>query len=216
MSAAAATPVLTTTDPTWRLLGLLHRLIEYGKALAATLRQQSATADLAAAMRPFGTRDIALILARITRGLQRAAALEERVICDAARRHAPPPDQPAGTSAARRAAAPRPRTAPRAPSPLAQLPTPERIAAEVRRRPIASVITDICLDLGITPEHPLWREVQSAIVRHGGWPHRLLCEGMQRVLQSIALDEADGAAPAARPIAASPPPSPSPGSTGPP
>jgi hypothetical protein len=48
------------------------------------------------------------------------------------------------------------------------LPTPEQIAAEVRRRPIGAVIADICRDLGIMPNHPLWRELREVIIRHGG------------------------------------------------
>jgi hypothetical protein len=77
MSTLATTPTptpATTIEPSrvGRLPDLVRKLVEYGKELAATLRQPSVTTDLAAATRPFGTRDIALILARITRGLLRA------------------------------------------------------------------------------------------------------------------------------------------------
>ena len=48
------------------------------------------------------------------------------------------------------------------------MPTPEQIAAAVRRRPIGAVIADICRDLGILPNHPLWRELQVVIIREGG------------------------------------------------
>ncbi len=51
---------------------------------------------------------------------------------------------------------------------LAHLPTPEQIAAKVRRQPIGAVIADICRDLGILPSHPLWQELQHAIIREGG------------------------------------------------
>src|ERR1700730_8130850 len=63
MTAAAAAPP-PTTEPSraGRLLALVRKLIDYGKQLATTLRHHSATIDLAAATRPFGTRDIALIL----------------------------------------------------------------------------------------------------------------------------------------------------------
>ena len=54
------------------------------------------------------------------------------------------------------------------------LPTPEQIAAEVRRRPIGAVIADICRDLGIMPNHPLWRELRDAIIRYGGSLARLV------------------------------------------
>ena len=53
------------------LLGLVRQLIDYGRQLAATLRSNP---------HPFGASDIALILARITRGLLRAEALEARII----------------------------------------------------------------------------------------------------------------------------------------
>src|SRR6266542_278429 len=102
MSAAATAPAPTPTiEPSrvGRLLGLVRKLIEYGKELATTLRQHSVTTDLAAATRPFGTGDIALILARITRGLHRADALEARLLRNAARLDAEPRPQcaPAAT-----------------------------------------------------------------------------------------------------------------------
>src|SRR5271165_2075809 len=68
-----------------RLLGLVRKLIDYGKELASTLRQRTSATNLAAVTRHFGTSDIALILARITQGLLRAAALETRLISRAAR-----------------------------------------------------------------------------------------------------------------------------------
>ena len=63
------------------LLGLVRQLIDYGRQLAATLRRNP---------HPFGTSDIALILAHITRGLLRAVALEARIIRNAARLDAEP------------------------------------------------------------------------------------------------------------------------------
>ena len=48
------------------------------------------------------------------------------------------------------------------------MPTPEQIAAWVRRRPIGAVIADICRDLGVMPNHPLWSELRILIIRHGG------------------------------------------------
>ena len=43
-----------------------------------------------------------------------------------------------------------------------------KIAAKVRRQPIGAVIADICRDLGIMPSHPLWRELQMAIISECG------------------------------------------------
>ena len=146
-----------------RLLGLVRRLIDYGRQLAATLRTNTP---------PFSTTDIALILARITRGLLRAEALEARVIRDTARLDAEPappraPSRRRSSPAGATDAASREALVPRL-DPGISLPTPEQIAAEVRRRPIGAVIADICRDLGIMPSHPLWRELQELIIRYGG------------------------------------------------
>ena len=51
---------------------------------------------------------------------------------------------------------------------LTRLPTPEQIAAEVRRRPVGAVIADICRDLGIVGDHPLWQKLNWTILRYGG------------------------------------------------
>src|SRR5271165_3633887 len=131
MSAAAATPVASPVSRFRRVLDVVRKLIDYGKELATTLQQRAAT-DLAAVTFPFGTRDIGLILALITRGLLLADALEARVVALAARPAAP--SRPARAPAPR---APRPEAArptreadPR----LALLPTPEQIAAEACHR----------------------------------------------------------------------------------
>jgi hypothetical protein len=209
MSTAATTPA-PTTEPSraGRLLDLVRRLIEYGKELATTLRQSSVTTDLAAAMRPFGTRDIALILARITCGLHRADALEARLVRGAARLDAEPRPRSV-PAAAKPASAPRRQAAPPAGSTLAHLPTPEQIAAEVRRRPIGAVIADICRDLGIMPSHPLWREVQLVVIRQGGSLARLVSDLIDQALEFLIPT----AAPPAAPLSPQPP---SPACTGPP
>jgi hypothetical protein len=147
------------------LLGLVRQLIDYGRQLATTLRANP---------HPFGTSDIALILAHITRGLLRAVALEARIIRDAARLDAEPVPPRAAShrqSPPARAAA---RPTDTAASGIARLPTLDRIAAEVRRRPIGAVIADICRDLGIKPNHPLWRELSGVIIRYGGSLARLM------------------------------------------
>jgi hypothetical protein len=188
MSAAAATSQpITQPDPqpsrSGRLLSLVRKLIDYGTALVATVRQRVAS-DPIFARTSFGTADLAVIFARIARGLHLAQALEARVL--------------------RRAAwldkEPRPRTARPAPRPpaspaaqpsdprLAHLPTAEQIAARlatgldpvVRRRPIGAIIADIYRDLGILPSHPLWREVQQAMREFGGSLGRLLRDILDR------------------------------------
>jgi hypothetical protein len=151
MSAPAAIPVATALpDPATpgadrpsgfaHLLGLVRRLIDYGKELATTLQQRATNADLAAVTLSFGTRDIALIVARITRGLLLAGALEGRLVELAARPEEPPmaPHIPAQrASRVPRPAAVRPsgETDPR----LAPLPTPEQISTVG-----ASVAVDLC------------------------------------------------------------------------
>jgi hypothetical protein len=209
MTAAATAPT-PTPEPSrvGRLLGLVRKLIDYGRELAATLRHHSATIDLAAATRPFGTRDIALILAHITRGLHRANALEARLVRNAARLDAPPRPR-AAPATAKPAAAARPPAAPPADARLAHLPTPEQFAAEVRRRPIGAVIADICRDLGIMPSHPLWREVQMAMIRYGGSLANLVRDLIHQSFQSLV----SAAAPA---VLAAPSPLPSPTGAGPP
>ena len=160
-----------------RLLGLVRRLIDYGKQLAATLRERPSPPHLSPLPR-FGAGDIALILARITRGLLRAEALEARLprrrpSGRGPRRHVLPPHAAA--------ARPRGHRARRRHSIRARLPTPEQIAAEVRRRPIGAVIADICRDLGITPSHPLWRELQLLIISYGGNLARLVSDMLDQV-----------------------------------
>lgn len=209
-----ATPPAGTDRPgrVASLLSLVRKLIDYGKELATTLRERGLT-NPADAIACFGTIDIARILARITAGLHRAAALEARLLhC------APEPFEGVGQPgrapssptprAARQAAPPDARPDPR----LARLPTPAQIAEEVRRRPVGDVIADICCDLGIRPEHPLWQELRLAIIQYDG--------NLVRFFKAVwpRTDAAPGAqidAPRAMPASASPQSS-APASTGPP
>src|SRR5271169_4108102 len=179
MSAAATAPGSTSQPAPWpastdrrgclvRLLGLVRKLIDHGKQLVAAVGQRGLTDDPALARCRFGTRDIALILSRITLALHRATALEARLLRSAARPD--PKPQPPRASSPRTPRAPR--EAPQEPAEadprLARLPTPEQIAAEIRHRPVGAVIADICHDLGIMADHPLWRELQLAVILHGG------------------------------------------------
>ncbi len=178
MPPAAAPPPTEAPKPSrsGRLLAVVRKLIDYGKELVATVRQRVAS-DPIFARTGFGTTDIALILARIARGLHRAQALEDRVTRCAARLDAEP-RRARGQSEARLSAV-RPFAEPPDPR-LASLPTAEQIAAEVRRRPIGAVIADICRDLGILPSHKLWRDVQHLIIEHGGSLARLLSDFMDQ------------------------------------
>jgi hypothetical protein len=164
------------------LLDLVRRLCDYGKELAATLQQRVADNPYFAPFN-FGTCDLALILERITRGVQRAAALQERL-----RRLAACPERCCQTSTKSTEQndprAPR-SAAPRADASRSPLTTDEQIAAD-RRRPIGTVIADICRDLAILPSHPLWRELQKAIMNYGGSYIRLLKHVLERNYQLAA------------------------------
>jgi hypothetical protein len=157
-----------TPTRTGRLLGLVRTLIDYGRQLAGTLQQRTAATNLTDVTRHFGTIDIGEILARIARGLLRAAALETRLSSRLARQPATPAAPSAPSRRQPRAARPVDRSASPADPRPTRLPTPEDIAAEVRRRPVGAVIADICRDLGIVPSNPLWRELSLAIIENGG------------------------------------------------
>ena len=143
MTAAQSTPSQATPpDPHWdrpdaragaasrtgQLLGLLRKLIDYGKQLAGTLRQRLPTDPTTYCVMRYGfaTGDLALILARITRGLLLAGALEARLIQRAAREQDAPP-----ASAPARAASPRKPRAARPPARRAdRTETPSRAPAD--------------------------------------------------------------------------------------
>ena len=190
MSAAPSQPTPKPSRVSG-LLGVVRKLIDYGTFLAATLRQRGLGNHPTIQGRTFGTTNLTLILARIARGLLRAAALADRLHRNATRLDAPPrrraPRPRAATAATEAAAPPEPR---RRANPrhtddddnalLAHMPTPEQIAAEIRRRPIGEVIADICWDLGIVPAHPLWRELKDAISREGGRYAALVIDILRR------------------------------------
>ena len=147
-----------------RLLGLLHKLIDFGKEMAAAAQQRPAGDALARLATHFGTKSTALILASIARGLRLAAILEERL-----------GGQPARLNPARAAAdALRPRK-PRAPHPKSasesppqdkrtRLPTSRKIVAWARQYPIETVLLHLCRDLGLTLSDPLWQEVDDILI----------------------------------------------------
>src|SRR5271166_4534637 len=176
-----------------RVLSLVRKLIDYGKQLVGTVQQRAAAPGFARFAKPFGTADLAVILARITSGLRRAAALEARLCQRAARGRdlTPSPIRlPAarGPRAARQIAPPDAPPEPQRAGPaqdlrLARLPTEEEIAAEVRRRPIGAIIVDICCDLGIAPGHldrAFWDEINHAIMMYGGSLARFLGDLQER------------------------------------
>jgi hypothetical protein len=175
--AAAGADAPTRTG---RLLTLVRTLIAYGRHLAAGLQQRTSATDLADIARHFGIIDIGEILARITRGLLRAAALEARLISHPIREAAVPGTLTAPSPRQPRAAQPEDGSAVAREPRIACLPTPGDIAAEIRRRPAGAVLADICRDLGIVPSNPLWRELSAAIISYGGNLATLLADIFDR------------------------------------
>lgn len=170
-----------------RLLVLVRKLIEHGKEFTTTVRKQAFT-DPRSLRSAFGTADIAQILASVARALHRADALEARIVRNAARIDAG--SRPPGTSAPRR-----PRAVPAAMTPtveakppIARLPTPSRIVAEVHGQRIGAVLADICRDLGLLPCIPPWQEVWFTVDDHGGSSLRMWRETANRALRPILED----------------------------
>jgi len=187
-----------------RVLGLVRKLIDYGKQLAVTVQQRAGTPGFARFVSPFGTADLAVILARITCGLRRAAMLEAR-LCRRVERGqeltVAPIRLPAmgAPGATRQPAPPDARPADPTQDPrLARLPTEAEIAEEVRRRPIGAVIVDICCDLGIAPgdlERGFWDEINIAIIMYGGSGVRFFNDLRKRSSAFLLGHLSDGADP---------------------
>jgi hypothetical protein len=68
------------TPSTLLLLFIIRLFIAWAEGAAASIRQRAETADINDLLREFGTTDTALILERITHGLQRLRALEAKVL----------------------------------------------------------------------------------------------------------------------------------------
>ena len=190
---------------TSRLLGLLRKLADYGRNLAHALTQPNAATTLVIVALHFGTRDSALILARIARGLQLANALVTRLVRQPLREDPETALVRAPSDRVRRTARSEPRDSGTT-SPLALMPTAEEIAAAIRNRPVGAVIADICRDLGIVPAHPLWREVLMVVTEFGGNFPKLFKDALDRMgawLTGLSAAEPDGpSAPWPQPAAA--------------
>jgi hypothetical protein len=198
-------PGADPSTPTGCLIGLVRKLIDYGRHLAETLRRQTTGAEILNAKRDFGTLDIRQIIASITRGLHRASELETRLARRAAREAIAPAATAAPSARAPRAASPAQRTAEAADPRLARMPTPAEIAAQIRLRPIGVIIADICRDLGIMPSSKLWHEIANAVVEYGGNLAKLFSDVCNRfrpwpIEAAVAQDPAQTARSCGAPI----------------
>ena len=161
--------------PRGHLLGLVRRMLDYGRDLVAALQQQNAPTPSPRVAWAFGTIDLPVIIARILLGLRIAEALETRLV-----RRTPPQEKPRATRA-------RPPAKPRAakPKPAEQpdddltLPSAEAIAARIKGRSAGAVIVEICRELGINAMHPMWREIQDAILVYRGSMARMMTAWMR-------------------------------------
>jgi len=169
------TPNRPTPPRIAQVLGVVRTLIIYGQNLAETLNQHASQPHILPCFsfiaRVFVTKDIAVILARITRGLLRAAALEQRLQNRAARGRDIQPAALRPPSRRKRRAA-EPATSPAAYDPRqANPPMLEQIVAQDRRRSIGAILVDICLDLGIIPgqmDPASWNELARDLTLYGG------------------------------------------------
>src|SRR5487761_2324543 len=158
------------------ILVIVRILLEYGRHLAATLEHRAAARSFSLIAQFFGTARLPFILARLSRGILRAMALESVLLARAARgrdlvvfqpryRAEPTalvPQQPAEQKPPK----PRPVRAE-----LPEFPTLEQLQADIRRRPIGHAIADICRDLGISPSlcnGRFWTALYCAIAWYRG------------------------------------------------
>ena len=176
------------------LVSLVRRLLHAGQDLLESLQRGNTGYPTLDVARRFGSLSLAIIIARLTRGLLIARALEARLL----RRRGPRP-VPAVTRATR----PSNDTAPPNPAkgrpgvrkpPIDEeaelrgtLPTAEEIAERIRHKPIGAVILEICRDLGITTADPDWQEIKRAIIFNGGNLVRLLLHWLRPNRASVAI-----------------------------
>ena len=183
------------------LLHTVRILLGFGRHLAETAQQRSASIDFNAIAACFGTGRLSAIIAHLQRGILRATALERVLLARAARGRdigfAPPGERAAATPAAP-ADPPAEQSAethvPRKPvtrrsrpagwnDPELYMPTLEELEAQVRRRPLGRTLVDICLDLAVVPGFctgPFWNELFDSIRLRGGSIATLMQEKVHR------------------------------------
>jgi hypothetical protein len=181
------------------LLHAVRILLDYGRHLIDTVHHRAANPNFNAIAACFGTANLSAILARLNRGLLRAAALERVLLARAAtgrdidfveRRTLMPQPEPTPTDAQPAEAAPTVRARTPRPSrptgwddPELFMPTIEDLVRQVRRRPIGRTVSDICLDLGVTPgfcHSAFWNELFELITYFGSTVTRLMHQKTRR------------------------------------
>ncbi len=182
------------------VLAVLQILLTYGNHLLATLERRAAQRSFATIAQCFGTARIPVILARLTRGIRRALALQRVLLARAATGNDLVPEQPApyrpsrerSSAAADGRQRQTPDTAgrpdPEEPTDLTTIPTIAQLEAEIRGQSVGRVIADICRDLGVSPFHCEARFAESlhqAVTTYGG-DHLDLCgEMLNRSLELL-------------------------------
>ena len=209
-STASQTGTATPRSPEdARLLAVVAALITFGQHLLAALQNRNLTAPPIEIASRFRSVSLVQIITRITRGLIIARALEARLLRRQAQPAAAPTERPASTTPRETPADRRPRRTDADDDAELEtgLPSAREIARRFRRRPVGAVIVEICRDLGINPQHPMWREIQKAIMFHGGSMVRLLKHWMRhfrRLEEVVALEAAQAMQPPL--LLATPPP----------
>jgi hypothetical protein len=191
-----------------RIAALLHTvriLLGFGRHLADTAKDRSASTDFNAIAVCFGTGRLYAILAHLQRGILRATALERVLLARAARgrdiRFVTPcerspaapaaPADPLAVEQLAEAVVPKVVRRPSRPAgwndPELFMPTLAELEAQVRRRSLGRTLVDICLDLAVVPGFctgPFWNELFDSIRLHGGSVATLM---QQKVRREVAF-----------------------------
>ena len=154
---ADVAPSLTT-----RMLGLVRKLIDYGRQRATSLAQQPQPAGEARidlqirfGILRFGQKSTARILAQIVHALRLAAILEDRLAGRPARRHTTASLCPCAVTALPRRPASR------------SAKTGQRDRARTPfHLPVDFLLLRICTELGIDYDDPLWKEMEALVNEH--------------------------------------------------
>jgi hypothetical protein len=149
------------TPSTLLLLFIIRLLITWAEGVAASLRQRTEAADLSDLLCDFGTTDTALILERITHGLQRLRALEAKILRGTTGLNTDPLlTRRAAAASARSRSAPQPPS--RAPQDVHLLPAPA-----LKRRTAAPVRATGPPRPQLSPSQP--QRGQSILSHRGAW-----------------------------------------------